>query len=65
MPFARAIGKNTMKIIKLNILFAMTANIIGVTLSVLGYISPLFASIIHESSALVVMLNTLRLFKVN
>ena len=64
IPMMLKIGKNTMKIIKLNIFFAMIMNIIGVTFSVLGYISPIFASIVHEGSAVVVMLNTLRLLKV-
>lgn len=64
IPMMLKIGKSTMKIIKLNIFFAMIMNIIGVTFSVLGYISPIFASIIHEGSAVVVMLNTLRLLKV-
>jgi len=65
IPLMLRIGKRTMKIIKLNIFFAMIVNIIGVTLSILGQISPIIASIVHESSALIVMLNTLRLLKVN
>jgi Cd2+/Zn2+-exporting ATPase len=65
IPMMLKIGKSTMKIIKLNIFFAMIMNVIGVTLSVLGYISPIFASIVHEGSAVIVMLNTLRLLKVD
>jgi heavy metal translocating P-type ATPase len=65
IPMMLKIGKSTMKIIKLNIFFAMIMNVIGVTLSVLGYISPIFASFVHEGSAVIVMLNTLRLLKVD
>jgi Cd2+/Zn2+-exporting ATPase len=64
IPMMLKIGKNTMKIIKLNIFFALIINVIGVTFSVLGYISPIFASIVHEGSAVIVLLNTLRLLNV-
>jgi cation-transporting P-type ATPase C len=58
------IGKKTMSIIKQNITFAIAVNIIGIVLSSQGLISPLMASIIHESNALIVMANSLRLLKV-
>jgi heavy metal translocating P-type ATPase len=65
IPMMLKIGKRTMQIIKLNIFFAMIMNFLGITFSVLGFISPIFASIIHESSAVIVMLNTLRLLNVD
>jgi cation transport ATPase len=49
---------------KQNIAFALAVNIIGIVLSSQGLISPLAASIIHESNALIVMANSLRLLKV-
>ena len=58
------IGKTTLSIIKQNIVFAIAVNIIGIALSSQGLISPLMASIIHESNALIVMFNSLRLLKV-
>ena len=58
------IGKMTMSIIKQNIAFAITINIIGIALSSQGLISPLSAAIIHESNALIVLLNSLRLLRV-
>jgi cation-transporting P-type ATPase C len=58
------IGKMTLSIIKQNIAFAIAVNIIGIALSSQGIISPLTASIIHESNALIVMVNSLRLLKV-
>jgi Cd2+/Zn2+-exporting ATPase len=57
------IGKTTMTIIKQNITFAIAVNIIGIALASQGLISPLMASIIHESNALIVMANSLRLLK--
>ena len=58
------IGKTTMSIIKQNIIFAIAVNIIGIALSSQGFISPLMAAIIHESNALIVMANSLRLLRV-
>ncbi|MDR2203996.1 MAG: HAD-IC family P-type ATPase [Nitrososphaerota archaeon] len=58
------IGKTTMLIIKQNIGFALVVNIIGIVLSSQGLISPLMASIIHESNALIVIANSLRLLRV-
>jgi cation transport ATPase len=54
-----------MRVVKLNIAFALIVNAAGITLSVLGVISPLAASVIHEGNALLVMLNALRLLKVD
>ncbi|MDR0797921.1 MAG: cation-translocating P-type ATPase [Nitrososphaerota archaeon] len=58
------IGKTTMSIIKQNIIFAIAVNIVGIALSSQGLISPLFAAIIHESNAVIVMANSLRLLRV-
>jgi P-type E1-E2 ATPase len=63
IPRLFRIGRATMNVIKLNILFAVLVNLVGISLSVLGVISPLLASIIHESNAVVVMFNALRLLK--
>ncbi|MCL1970621.1 MAG: cation-translocating P-type ATPase [Candidatus Bathyarchaeota archaeon] len=58
------IGKATMSIVKQNIFFAIAVNIIGIVLSSQGLITPLTAAIIHESNALIVMINSLRLLRV-
>jgi cation transport ATPase len=65
VPKLLRIGRATMRVVKLNIAFALIVNAAGITLSVLGVISPLAASVIHEGNALLVMLNALRLLKVN
>lgn len=64
LPKTFKIGKATMSVIKQNIAFALAVNIIGIVLSSQGLVSPLAASIIHESNALIVMLNSLRLLRV-
>ena len=65
VPKLLRIGRTTMRVVKLNIAFALIVNAAGITLSVLGVISPLAASVIHEGNALLVMLNALRLLKVD
>jgi Cd2+/Zn2+-exporting ATPase len=55
------ISRNTLSIIKQNVLFSLIVNLIGLVLSTQGMINPVMASIIHESSALIVVFNSLRL----
>ena len=64
IPKLLRIGRETMKIVKLNIAFALVVNAIGIILSAFGVVSPLIASIIHESNALLVMFNSLRLLNI-
>jgi P-type E1-E2 ATPase len=65
IPKLLRISKATIKIIKQNIAFAMLVNLVGITLSIQGIIPPLLASMIHESNALIVMINALRLLRVD
>lgn len=65
VPKLLRIGRETMKIVKLNIGFALVVNAIGIALSAAGVVTPLTASIIHESNAVIVMLNSLRLLRVD
>jgi len=65
LPKLLRISKGTFRVIKQNIAFALTVNIIGIILSTQGWIPPLTAAIIHESNALIVMANSLRLLRVN
>jgi Zn2+/Cd2+-exporting ATPase len=65
VPKLLRIGRETMKNVKLNIAFALTVNALGIILSAMGLVTPLTASIIHESNALLVMLNSLRLLRVD
>ncbi|MDR0492511.1 MAG: cation-translocating P-type ATPase [Nitrososphaerota archaeon] len=64
LPQMFKIGKTTMTVIKQNIAFALSVNIVGIILSSQGMISPLVASVIHESNALIVMANSLRLLRI-
>jgi len=64
LPQMLKIGRTTMSVVKQNITFALAVNVVGIVLSSQGWISPLAAAIIHESNALIVMANSLRLLRV-
>lgn len=64
VPTLLRISKETIKVVKQNIAFAMIVNTLGITLSIYGLILPLLASVIHETSALITLFNSLRLFRV-
>ena len=54
-----------MKVVKLNIAFALIVNLLGIILSIMGIVTPLVAALIHEGNAMIVMLNALRLLRVD
>jgi Cd2+/Zn2+-exporting ATPase len=55
------LSRKTLKLIKQNVVFSLVVNFLGILLSTQGVINPVVASIIHESSALIVVFNSLRL----
>jgi heavy metal translocating P-type ATPase len=55
------LSRNARSIIKQNVIFSLAVNVIGLFLSTQGLVSPIIASVIHESSALLVVFNSLRL----
>lgn len=55
------LSRKTMNVIKQNVVFALVVNVLGILLSTQGVITPVAASIVHESSALIVVFNSLRL----
>ena len=61
VPEAIGLSKRTLHVIKQNILFALVVNILGIALSTMGIVSPILAATVHESNALLVVLNSVRL----
>jgi heavy metal translocating P-type ATPase len=55
------LSRRALSVIKQNVVFALCVNISGLLLSTQGFISPVLASVIHESNALIVVFNSLRL----
>lgn len=59
-------SKQTIKIIKQNLTFALIYNICAISLAITGNVTPLIAAISMSASSLIVLLNSLRLkFKIN
>jgi cation-transporting P-type ATPase C len=56
-----SLSHKALAIIKQNAFFSLAVNVLGLLLSTQGFVSPINASIIHESSALIVVFNSLRL----
>jgi P-type E1-E2 ATPase len=55
------LSRRALSTIKQNVVFALCVNISGLLLSTQSLISPVLASVIHESNALIVVFNSLRL----
>ncbi|MCJ7610490.1 cation-translocating P-type ATPase [Candidatus Bathyarchaeota archaeon] len=55
------LSQKALSLIKQNVAFALSVNIVGLLLSTQGFVSPVLASIIHESNVLIVVFNSLRL----
>ena len=54
------LSKETLKIVKRNIIFSLSYNLIGAGLTIMGFISPLWAAILMPVSSITVLLSTLR-----
>lgn len=55
------LSQRVLSVVKQNVIFALGVNIVGLLLSAQGFVSPVLASVIHESNALIVSLNSFRL----
>jgi len=65
IPKLFRISRATIRIIKINVAIAMIVNVLGIGFSTYGILPPLLASIVHESNALVGLINSLRLLRVD
>lgn len=63
LPYAIVIAHRTRKIIKQNLMFSLTYNVIALPLAAMGHVAPWAAAIGMTMSSLLVVLNALRLSK--
>jgi len=63
LPQAILLAERTRKIIKQNLMFSLTYNLIALPLAAMGYVAPWAAAIGMTMSSLIVVLNALRLSK--
>ena len=53
------VARETMRVIRRNLAFAILYNIVGITVALTGHLDPLFAAILMPMSALTVFLSTM------
>jgi len=63
MPEIIALSRRTLKVIRQNIAFSVVLNILSVFAAGLGWISPIGGAVLHESGAMAVVLNAVRLLR--
>jgi len=61
LPYLVDLSRVTLKTILVNVIFAMSMNLLSVVLSIGGVIGPVFGAVMHEVSALPVVANSARL----
>jgi Cd2+/Zn2+-exporting ATPase len=61
IPYLVEISRVGLNVIRNNVIFSMSVNILAVVLSVVGAIGPVVGAIMHEVSALPVVANSARL----
>jgi Cu2+-exporting ATPase len=63
LPHAVEMGRDTLRIIRQNLAWALLYNIVALPLAAMGYVAPWMAAIGMSASSLIVVLNALRLNK--
>jgi Cd2+/Zn2+-exporting ATPase len=58
-----ALSRRTLKVIRQNIAFSVVLNLLSVLAAGLGWISPIGGAVLHESGAMAVILNAMRLLR--
>jgi Cd2+/Zn2+-exporting ATPase len=61
LPYLVELGQTGLRVIRNNVIFAMSMNVLSVVTSALGIIGPVLGAIMHEASALPVVANSARL----
>ena len=61
LPEIIALSRQTLGIIRQNVIFSMSVNVLSVLLGGLGIIGPVFGALVHELSSLPVLANAARL----
>ena len=61
VPYLIELSRSTLGVIRANVVFSMSMNILAVLLSVFGIIGPVVGALMHELSALPVVANSARL----
>ena len=63
MPEIIALSRRTLSVIRQNIAFSVVLNVLSVLAAGMGWINPIGGAILHESGAMAVILNAIRLLR--
>ncbi|MCS7223017.1 MAG: cation-translocating P-type ATPase [Armatimonadetes bacterium] len=63
MPEALHLAKRTVSVIRQNLFFSTVVNIGAIVAASQGWINPIWGAVIHEASAMIVILNAIRLLR--
>lgn len=63
IPYGIKLGKDTLKTINYNIVFAMFFNILAIIASAMGYLNPIMGAFAHNVGSVLVVLNSARLIR--
>ncbi len=63
MPEIVALSRRTLSVIRQNITFSVMLNVFSVIAAGLGWVSPIGGAVLHESGAMVVIVNAIRLLR--
>ena len=61
LPYLVDLSRSALRVIRNNVIFAMSMNVLSVVLGVLGIIGPVVGAVMHEASALPAVANSARL----
>lgn len=62
LPYVYKLAQKTITTIQTNIILSMCLNFIGITLSVMGILTPITGAILHNAGSVLVVLNAARLY---
>ena len=57
LPYLKKLSNVTVRTIRFNIVLSMAINLVAITLSVMGILSPITGAIVHNAGAVLVVLN--------
>lgn len=58
LPHLILLSKHMMKVIKLNLTFSMTLNVIAIILAIVGILNPVVGALVHNAGSVLVIVNS-------
>ena len=58
LPHLVLLSKHMMKVIKLNLTFSMTLNVIAIILAIVGILNPVVGALVHNAGSVLVIVNS-------